>query len=139
MQKWAKISLENQFVEFHHILEGCHCLPCLQRHGMAICQAFSLLWIFKVGCLPYCQPKFPGIRCPVNTLNRICCLNSGFRCFICLIYKRCSSSLNFSLSIRLFEPTVSGRVKEGGLRVVAGIPVTRVSDVISGGRLYLIL
>ena len=90
-----------------------------KRHGMAICQAFSLLWTFKVGCLPYCQPKFPRIRCPVNTLNRICCLNSGFWCFICLIYKRCSSSLNFSLSIRLFEPTVSGRVKEGGLRVVA--------------------
>ena len=27
--------------------------------------------------------------------------------------------MNFSLSIRLLEPTVSGRVKEGGLRVVA--------------------
>ena len=36
------------------------------------------------------------------------------------MYKRCSSSLSFSLSIRLFEPTVSRRVKEGGLRVVAG-------------------
>ena len=31
-----------------------------------------------------------------------------------------SSSSSFSLSIRSFEPTVSGRVKEGGLRVVAG-------------------